>query len=74
MAVACDKMAGMGDRAAKDALDAFAEVAKALAHGRRAEIIDVLAQGERSVEEMAVELGQEVATRPTTCAPSPVAG
>jgi rhodanese-related sulfurtransferase/predicted transcriptional regulator len=62
MAVACDKMAGMGDRAAKDALfDAFAEVAKALAHGRRAEVIDVLAQGERSVEEMAVELGQSVA-------------
>ena len=41
----------MGDRAAKDALfDAFAEVAKALASGRRAEIVDVLAQGERSVE------------------------
>ena len=39
----------MGDRAAKDALfDAFAEVAKALASGRRAEIVDVLAQGERS--------------------------
>ena len=55
-------MAGMGDRAAKDALfDAFAEAAKALANGRRAEIIDVLAQGERSVEEMAAELGQSVA-------------
>ena len=52
----------MGDRAAKDALfDAFAEAAKALASGRRAEIIDVLAQGERSVEEMAAELGQSVA-------------
>ena len=38
----------MGDRAAKDALfDGFAEVAKALGNGRRAEIVDVLAQGER---------------------------
>ncbi len=52
----------MGDRQAKDALfDAFAEVAKALASGRRAEIIDVLAQGERSVEDIAEELGQTVA-------------
>ena len=52
----------MADRAAKDALfDAFAEVAKALASGRRAEIVDVLAQGERSVEEVAEELGQSVA-------------
>jgi rhodanese-related sulfurtransferase len=52
----------MGDRQAKDALfDAFAEVAKALASGRRAEIVDVLSQGERSVEEVAEELGQSVA-------------
>ena len=52
----------MGDRQAKEALfDAFAEVAKALASGRRAEIVDVLAQGERSVEEIAGELGQSVA-------------
>ena len=52
----------MGDRRAKDALfDAFAEVAKALASGRRAEIIDLLAQGERFVEEVAQELGQSVA-------------
>ena len=52
----------MGDRRAKDALfDAFAEVAKALASGRRAEIVDVLAQGERSVEAVAEELGQSVA-------------
>jgi rhodanese-related sulfurtransferase/DNA-binding HxlR family transcriptional regulator len=52
----------MGDRAAKDALfDAFAEVAKALASGRRAEIVDVLAQGERSVEQLADEIGQSVA-------------
>jgi rhodanese-related sulfurtransferase/DNA-binding transcriptional ArsR family regulator len=52
----------VGDRAAKDALfDAFAEVAKALAGGRRAEIVDVLAQGERSVEQLADEIGQSVA-------------
>jgi len=52
----------MGDRETKDALfDAFAEVAKALASGRRAEIVDVLAQGERSVEDVAGELGQSVA-------------
>jgi rhodanese-related sulfurtransferase len=50
------------DRAAKDALfAAFAEVAKALAGGRRAEIVDVLAQGERSVEEIASEIDQSVA-------------
>jgi rhodanese-related sulfurtransferase len=51
----------MGDRLAKDALfEAFAEVAKALASGRRAEIVDVLAQGERSVDEVALELSQSV--------------
>jgi rhodanese-related sulfurtransferase len=52
----------MGDRAAKDALfDALASVAKALGNGHRAEIIDVLAQGERSVEDIATEIGQSVA-------------
>jgi rhodanese-related sulfurtransferase/DNA-binding transcriptional ArsR family regulator len=52
----------MGDRAAKDALyEGFAEVAKALASGRRAEIVDVLAQGDRSVDEIASEIGQSVA-------------
>jgi len=55
-------MGSMGDRAAKDALfDAFAEVAKALASGRRAEIVDLLAQGERSVDEIAGEIDQSVA-------------
>ena len=55
-------MGGMSDRAAKDALfEAFAEVAKALASGRRAEIVDVLAQAERSVDEIAAEIGQTVA-------------
>jgi rhodanese-related sulfurtransferase len=52
----------VGDRVAKDALfEGFAEVAKALASGRRAEIVDLLAQGERSVEEVAAELDQTVA-------------
>src|SRR5438128_1740094 len=52
----------MTDQVAKRALfDAFAEVAKALASGRRAEIVDVLAQGERSVEEIAGEIGQSMA-------------
>jgi rhodanese-related sulfurtransferase len=55
-------MEGMADRAAKEALfDAFAEVAKALASGRRAEIADLLSQGERPVEEVAGELRQSVA-------------
>src|SRR5256714_741254 len=55
-------MTGVGDRAAKDALfEGFAEVAKALASGRRSEIVDVLAQGERSVDELAEEIGQTVA-------------
>jgi rhodanese-related sulfurtransferase/F0F1-type ATP synthase membrane subunit b/b' len=53
---------GVGSRAAKDALlEAQAGVAKALASGRRAEIIDLLAQGERSVEEIAAEMDQSVA-------------
>src|SRR3979409_1827478 len=52
----------MGDRAAKDALyDGLAEVAKALASGRRCEIVDLLAQGERSVEEISDEISQTVA-------------
>src|ERR1700680_3746495 len=52
----------MGDRAAKDALyDGLAEGAKALASGRRSEIVDLLAQGERSVEEISDEIGQTVA-------------
>jgi rhodanese-related sulfurtransferase len=49
-------------RPAKNKLfDAFAEVAKALANGRRAEIIDVLAQGERSVDDLAGEIAQSAA-------------
>lgn len=52
----------MGQRAAKDALfDGFADIAKALANGRRAELVDVLAQGERHVDELADEIGQSIA-------------
>ncbi|MCW2510949.1 MAG: Transcriptional regulator, ArsR family, partial [Modestobacter sp.] len=39
----------VGTRVAKESLfNAFTETARALASGRRAEIVDVLAQGERS--------------------------
>jgi rhodanese-related sulfurtransferase len=49
-------------REAKDALfDGFASVAKALASGRRAEIIELLAQGERTVDDIAGELDQSLA-------------
>lgn len=41
--------------------DAFASIGKALSSGRRVELIDVLAQGERSVEELAGEIGQSMA-------------
>lgn len=52
----------MGDRVAKNALfDGFADVTKALANGRRVELIDVLAQGQRHVEELSEEIGQSVA-------------
>lgn len=52
----------MGSRAAKDALFAgLSGPAKALANGRRAEIVDVLAQGERPVEEIAEQIEQSVA-------------
>src|SRR5919108_369440 len=52
----------MANRAAKIALfDAFASVAQALGNGRRAEIVDVLAQGERSVEELGEQIGKSIA-------------
>ena len=51
-----------GRREAKDALfEGLASVAKALGNGHRAEIVDVLAQGERSVEDIATEIAQSVA-------------
>jgi rhodanese-related sulfurtransferase len=52
-------MAAPGAKAAL--YDALVESAKALANGRRAELVDVLAQGERSVEELADEIDQTVA-------------
>lgn len=52
----------MSARATKEALfDGFAQVAKALSNGRRAEIVDVLANGERSVESLAAEVHQSIA-------------
>jgi rhodanese-related sulfurtransferase len=52
----------VGSGAAKAALfDAFASVAQALGSGRRAEIVDLLAQGERPVDEIAHEISQSVA-------------
>jgi rhodanese-related sulfurtransferase len=53
---------GVAKVSAKVALfDAFASVAQALGSGRRAEIVDLLAQGERSVEQIAGEISQTVA-------------
>ena len=52
----------MASSPAKAALfDAQSSVARALGSGRRAEIVDVLAQGERSVDELAAEISQSVA-------------
>lgn len=52
----------MSTRATKEALfDGFAQVAKALSNGRRAEIVDVLSNGERSVESLAEEVHQSIA-------------
>jgi rhodanese-related sulfurtransferase len=52
----------MGDREIKTALfDEFARAAKALASGRRIELLDVLANGERTVEGLAGGVGLSVA-------------
>jgi rhodanese-related sulfurtransferase len=52
----------MGDRAAKTALfDEFARVGRALASGRRIELLDVLANGERTVEALARQADLSVA-------------
>jgi rhodanese-related sulfurtransferase len=52
----------MANRAAKVALfDEFARAGKALASGRRLELLDVLANGERTVEALASEVGLSVA-------------
>ena len=55
----------MGDRAAKNVLfDQFARVGKALSSGKRLELLDLLAQGERTVESLAraSELGLSTAS------------
>ena len=55
----------MGDRAAKNALfDQFARVGKALSSGKRLELLDLLAQGERTVDALAraSELGLTTAS------------
>lgn len=62
-------MVGVGDtdiraggRPAKDALfEALTTVARALSSGRRAEIVELLAQGARSVDEIATQIDQSVA-------------
>jgi len=51
----------MGNRAFKDRLYAqFARIGSALASPRRLELLDLLAQGERSVEELAQETEQSI--------------
>jgi rhodanese-related sulfurtransferase len=55
----------MGDRDAKNALfDQFARVGKALGNGKRLELLDLLAQGERTVDSLAraAELGVTTAS------------
>lgn len=57
-----DERRTVGTRDAKDALfDGLASVARALASGRRAEIVELLGQGERNVEQVAHAIEQSVA-------------
>jgi rhodanese-related sulfurtransferase/DNA-binding MarR family transcriptional regulator len=52
----------MGSRVSKDRLfDSFAAIGKALSSGRRLELLDVLSQGPRSVEQLAAQIDQSVA-------------
>jgi rhodanese-related sulfurtransferase/DNA-binding transcriptional ArsR family regulator len=52
----------MPDRELKsDLFDQFARIGKALASGRRIEIVDILANGERTVEAIAGQVGMSVA-------------
>jgi rhodanese-related sulfurtransferase len=52
----------LGHRAFKDRLYAeFATLGKALASSHRLELLDLLAQGERSVDQLAQEIGQSLA-------------
>lgn len=53
---------GRGSRPAKDALfDGFSRVGAALGNGRRAELIELLVQGERTVDQLAEQLDQSLA-------------
>ena len=53
----------MGDRQKKSALfEEFARIGKAMGHGKRLELIDLLAQGERSVENLAATAGLGLST------------
>ncbi len=53
----------MGDaRNKEDLYGAFAEVGKVLSNGKRIEILDVLSQGERSVEVLAERVGTSATT------------
>lgn len=53
----------MGDRSKKAALfDQFARVGKAMGNGKRLELIDLLSQGERSVETLAAAAGLGLST------------
>lgn len=55
-------MDAVGRRQVKDELfETLTTVGRALSSGRRAELVELLAQGERTVEELAAELGQSVA-------------
>ncbi len=52
----------MPDRAVKiELFDQFARVAQAMASGRRIEIVDVLTNGDRTVEELARQVGLSIA-------------
>jgi rhodanese-related sulfurtransferase/DNA-binding transcriptional ArsR family regulator len=56
-------MMGVGDRDRKNALyEQFARVGKALASGKRLELLDLLAQGERDVASLATAAGLGVTT------------
>jgi rhodanese-related sulfurtransferase/predicted transcriptional regulator len=62
MATAARRPSADARRVAKDALfDALASIAAAMGSGRRAQIIEVLAQGDRTVEQVAGEIGQTLA-------------
>ena len=61
----------MGDRAAKNELfDQFARVGKALSSGKRLELLDLLAQSERTVDALA-RASDRSASAPSTRSAKP---